>query len=920
MTSPSKAPGPSQPSEIHSVEALILPEVCETIRAHIAEIQGAEVFFVARLDADLCVEEAEPYAFGNARSVPAIIQYARPGDVIIHNHPSGNLEPSEADINISSALGESGIGSYIINNDCTRARVVVRAMRPRGIASVDPDDLVRMLSPGGRLAEGLDRYERRPQQIEMLRSVSRAFNENGVAVIEAGTGTGKSLAYLLPALAWSINNKEKVVIATHTINLQEQIIEKDLPLLRQALDMEFDAVLVKGRGNYLSRRKADYARVHPDFTLAPEKRAQLETVLEWTKVTRDGSLSDLSFTPDHDVWDQVISESDNCMRTKCPYYQSCFFYQARRRAARAQIIVANHHLLMSDLAVRSETENYTMSAVLPVFHRIIFDEAHHIEEVATSYFGAQVSRVSMVFLLRRLWTTRTGEGVLRQISLRVQEGVYALPDEVRQTLAYELGSELVIGVQELQDSVEEACDRAAIYLDETSGGPIDQGGELKLRVTPQVAHSPAWQSSILTPLRSSLASGGNLIAKLRRLSKTLSDSIEEETPENMSPLLELNSAIGKLEHRLKQIMRFLDEDSGDCRWIEYRRPGAGRRKGQVTFCSAPLDVSSELREKVFRRFRTVVLTSATLTVERRFKFFLERIGADNPAKMTLQSSHLLEDAAAGVKVGPGKPRRVETLQLDAPFDYENQVYVAAPIDLPTPKEPGFAEALANFIVEALRISRGRAFVLFTSYATLERVHRLAAPRIEAMGYPCLKQGGTSRSMLIEAFRREIGSTLFATSSFWEGVDVPGEALSVLILTRLPFSVPGEPIVEARVEALKAQGLDPFQHFIVPRAVIRFRQGFGRLIRTASDRGAALICDKRIATTGYGRVFLRSLPTEHIDVTRSDRVFERLEAFFSDEAAENDDGYYGGDDGADDSPETRDYGAPPPDDDDPDYES
>lgn len=438
---------------------LITAQCQQAICEEIDSAGGSEVFFVGRLDSEMLVEEVEAYAFGNKRGVPALLQYARPGDVILHNHPSGLLEPSQPDIEISSLCGERGIGSYIINNDCSEVRIVVKAMRPETSAPLDEDALARVLEPEGRISASLETYEYRESQVQMLRSVTEAFNREGVVAIEAPTGTGKSMAYLLPAIAWSLKNKEKVVVSTETINLQEQLLDKDIPLLVNALNLDITAVLIKGRNNYLCRRKADYIGGHPDFLDDGEKREQLDAILQWTRTTREGSKSDLGFVPEYDVWEKVMSEADNCLRTKCPFYESCFYYNAKRRAARANILIVNHHLLMSDLAVRADTANYTDLAVLPPFDRLILDEAHHLEEVATEYFGAKVSRQGLITLCNRLSAPKTGEGMFRYLASKIHDQTYPLFPDRATEWQLRLGREALASHRELLDAIDEATDQ-----------------------------------------------------------------------------------------------------------------------------------------------------------------------------------------------------------------------------------------------------------------------------------------------------------------------------------------------------------------------------------------------------------------------------------------------------------------------------
>jgi ATP-dependent DNA helicase DinG len=575
-----------------------------------------------------------------------------------------------------------------------------------------------------------------------------------------------------------------------------------------------------------------------------------------------------------------MSDADDCMRTKCPTYNKCFFYNARRRAARAQIVIANHSLLVADLAVRGETQNYTQSFVLPAYHRVIIDEAHHLEDVATEHFGGRVSRIGLVMLLRRLASPRTGEGLLRHLAATIHEGKYDLARELARDWMMQLAGPILELHRELNDAVEEAAERTAIGLDQLEGGPIDRAIEFRRRVTEEMLSSTFWSRDVRAPLLAVITAARPLLEAMRKLHEALEDAVAEETSDATAPLMELKAAAAKIERSVASIARFLGDEEGYCRWIEYRRTAPGR-KPFVAYCSAPLSVAEEIRDRLLRRFRTVILTSATLTVERKFDYFLQQIGGGDSARLGLLGSTTLREGAPPAASVARRPMR--ELMLDSPFDFERQVYVGVPVNLPTPREPGYAAALSDFLASALRASRGRAFVLFTAYSLLNEVHSRIAPELEAEGYPCLKQGTTGRTLLTQAFRREVGSILFATSSFWEGVDVPGEALSCLALARLPFGIPTEPIQEARIEAMRARGEDPFSELIVPRAVIKFRQGFGRLIRRSDDRGAVLICDRRVATQGYGQKFLKSLPTSKVHVARAELVIEALEAFFADVA-------------------------------------
>ena len=847
-----------------SIDRLIGFDARNMLRATIAEYDGSEVFFVGRTDADGVVIDVEACAFGNENAVPVIEHMARPGNIVIHNHPGDDLRPSQPDIEIASRFGNIGVGSYIIDNAAQQVRIIVPAMTPKERKPLNIAALEKALSPDGTLARCMPQYEHRPQQTQMLRVVADAFNGDGIAVIEAGTGTGKSLAYLLPAIHWSKTNGEPVVISTNTINLQEQLILKDIPFLRKHLGLEFEAVLLKGRSNYLCRRKAEYNKRTPDFFADEQTVTQLESILAWAEKTANGSLSDLSFIPDDDVWEQVAVDADNCTRIRCPHYAKCFFYESRRQAARADIIVANHHLVMADVALRRETGNYTSVAVLPAYHRVVFDEAHNLEEVATQYFGIKITRRTMTHLLSRLvHRDRSNIGLLPFLHGHLAMLAFRCASPLIQPAMRLISDKLIPLKQELGRALNELMDLCAEGVGEALGEELRPRRELQLRIVPNVEQSIFWAQSLRRAIDAITDQMGELAKGLLQVHGDLMKLPKEVREDIDTPAGELKSLANKLNEKATQFRNFYTIGEDRCRWIEVYKSAANMNP-QVRLNSLPLEVQEALNQAVYAVTQTVVMTSATLTVDRRFDFFLGQAGLSG------EHSQIVAD-------------RVATLELDTPFDYERQAFVGVPLDMPDPKDRQFTESATEFLLPVLQVSQGSAFILFTSYSQLNLFYDRMSPVLRSLGYSCLKQGMENRHVLLRRFKNDRTSILFATSSFWEGVDVPGDALRLLVLAKLPFRVPTDPLLQARVEMLDRMGADSFTDYVVPQAVIKFKQGFGRLIRTRDDVGGVIILDRRVVTKGYGETFLNSLPAGTIHREDGLTLLNQLRDFFSSSA-------------------------------------
>lgn len=649
--------------------------------------------------------------------------------------------------------------------------------------------ITSILGPTGTIANQLDQYEPRPQQLEMAEAVENAIDDNHHLIVEAGTGVGKSFAYLVPAMLAAITNKSKeqrIVVSTHTISLQEQLINKDIPFLQDVLPDGVRPVLVKGRSNYISLRRLRVAQQRMGLLLAdPMQARQMTQIGRWSRQTRDGSRSDLDFQPDAKVWDLVESDGGNCLGRSCPEYEKCFYFKARRKIWKANILIVNHALFFTDLKLRRMGNGF-----LPEYQVAILDEAHTAEDVASERLGLQISRGAFDYNLNKLFNPRNNRGLLSALGSKdtnkqvdITRGYVDQFFDAIQSWSY---SQPRRGPRLASESVR--VPRANIVVN-----PLSE--ELKKLATQVVEHSKHLEDEAKIEYVS-------VADRLLVLAEELTAWVEQALPEQVY-------------------------------WIDST---ASEFKQRITLASAPIDVGPTLKEYLYDTIPTVVMTSATLSVggKQGFQYFKDRIGLDE----------------------------AETKQLGSPFDYQELVELHLFRKIPDPsKVPEKHEAeLVRLIPEYLEKTDGGAFVLFTSYSAMRKMTDKLRPWMQQQGMTLISQSdGLPRSQMVDQFRHTEKAVLFGVDSFWQGVDVPGEALRNVMITKLPFVAPDRPILAARQEAIQARGGQPFMEYQVPQAVIKLKQGFGRLVRTSTDKGLVVIFDPRVLTKGYGKAFLDALP-------------------------------------------------------------
>ena len=815
------------------VAEFINNEIAEIMRKEIEDSGGNEVFFRGVPDEEGLVTKIEVIARGNESSVAVLLNRMKKNEVIIHNHPSGTLIPSNEDVAISSVYGESGGASYIINNDVNDIYIIVPLKKHTGI------NIDEFFGEKGKIHQKIKKFEPRKEQYKMSKYIEKCMNENKKLIIEAGTGTGKTIAYLLPTLLYALKNNLKLIISTNTINLQEQLINKDIPLVKKIIGEDFTYEIVKGRGNYLCKRKLKNINVIENEQDTEEEKKEkkiLKSILEWDEVTETGDRSELKYEVPNYIWEKVNCEADLCTSSRS---SDCYFFKARKKIGNANMLIVNHHLFFADLAIRNEIGFNTEYSILPNYDIVVFDEAHNIEDTARNYFTYEVSRYTLGRIAGNIHNRRaTGTnnaGALTRLMAYLNENLkqedYIKADEMKE--------EIIEALNKFYDEGNVIFDKIIYPFAQELGS-----GEIKRRIDrTEIKKSQFWKE--ITGLQTELKDKyGDLLRKNAKFLNFI-DSFELEDENGV--IFDFTRYFERLKQYFSNFKFILQSDDEDyVYWLNINTSRAN-----IKLYATPFDVAESLEENLFNKMNRMVFTSATLAVENKFDYYKKSIGLDREEK-----------------------DNIEEEIISSPFDYEKQMKVYIPEDALDPTNTEFMRDLEGFVEEVIKSTKGHCFLLFTSYSTLNFLYNQLKSRFSEKEYTLIKQNDFPRHEMIEIFKNSKNPILFGTDSFWEGVDVQGEQLKSVIITKLPFKVPNDPVTEAIIENIRKNGQNPFNDYQVPQAVIKFKQGVGRLIRSKTDSGNIIILDNRIIKKMYGKKFLTVLPRNKVIESKSN-ILKRM---------------------------------------------
>jgi ATP-dependent DNA helicase DinG len=716
-----------------------------------------------------------------------------------------------------------------------------------------------IFSPEGLLSKTLKGYESRTEQQDLALEVMRAYKEERFLLAEAATGVGKSWAYLIPALLWAASKKETTIISTHTIALQEQLVKKDIPFLLNLLGLDLQVTLVKGMGNYFCYRKHEELSLESSH-LSPQEQKDLQRLGQMAESSWEGTSSQISFPLSVGMWEKVSAERGACTHIECPHFKKCFFFQARKKVAESQILIVNHYLLISELAMRMRSDFVEERSILPKSPRIIVDEAHHLEEIALESFSTRIDRLDMIRHLGRIYSEFQPQK--SRIALFYQD-LFRKKTQFSQEwlllFQIDIPAQKKCALEKLEEvflDIETFCER---HLVKEQSSEVR---ERRWRFSAENAAILAWKEEIEPLFAQVQQECDKLFTLLKRFVEEGLKGLSDGDKDSLSiHTVAFDFVESYLRQKLGELHAFIavHEEKSRVRWIEAAPPLAIKN---IMLVDAKLNVSEYLKQHLFQTKQTAVLCSATLTSNQNFSLLKQQIGLSDETLC----------------------QRTEERQYGSPFDFAKNALFLIPKDFLLPHERGFTDQVAEAVQEIIRISRGGCFILFTSYEMLHTVYEKLQRSLKKPKASYMKQGEMSRPLLIERFKKNADSVLFATSSFWEGIDIAGNALRCVVMTKLPFKVPSEPLFQAMSEVYEKEGKDPFSQYSLPQACLKFKQGFGRLIRTKDDRGCVVCLDRRVMTKPYGKTFLKSLPPCPVIYEDQKIMLEKMGQFYRENGA------------------------------------
>ena len=811
-------------------------ESLQTIKKYLEEHNNKSMIFKATFDEDEKIQKPFFLSLYKKKSFEETLTKVGKNEVVIRTTKPNQLYPSDMELELSEELyTRRNIAYCLLSSDLDDFYFVQDIDR----IFLEDIDIKNYFSKDGILAKEIKGFEYRQEQEEMAQYIQEAINEDRKIIVEAGTGTGKTLAYLIPSIKWAVTNKKKVIIATNTINLQEQLLLKDIPLAKSIIKDEFSYVLVKGRNNYVCKRLFNELALGKNIdieTFSIEAREQIEYILKWGNKTKTGDKAELPFEVYPDVWELVQSTTELCLGKKCPYRKECFYMKTRMEKMEADILISNHHVFFADLNVRAETDFDSEYLILPRYDMVIFDEAHNIESVARSYFSVEVSKISFTRLLNRIYQRKNKRKKEKSALIRVEDTIDEKDLEDSQQYIYLLNT-LKEEISILQNIGDEYFDEIRKIYETNTEAPIKKS----------LNNFEMTKSRFLENLREKKDIFQTKLADFLNLMMIFNNVIDEEKDKNPEVI--------NFNNHLKMFKAYIDsfkfinsfEDDNYIYWLDINS-----KRTNVVLTATPLNIAKKLSSVLFDNLDRLIFASATIVANGNFDYFKKSLGLDE------------EDC-------------IECI-IKSPFNYDEQMSVYIPTDIQDSENiNAFVSDASKFILDILLKTNGKAFILFTSYTMLNQINYSISKKLKDKGFEVFLHGDKPRSQLIKEFKEAENPILFGTTSFWEGVDVQGENLSNVIITKLPFLVPTDPVVSAISKKIEENGGNSFTDFQLPEAIIKFKQGVGRLIRKKTDSGNIFILDNRILKKRYGSLFINALPSQkNIKILEKDDIIKEIE--------------------------------------------